>query len=257
MNRLYLKCPVRAGHESFKAFLVEVRSRPWLGFRGFSVTIPHKENALRHLDECGGRLTDDARRVGAVNTIAIDDDATLTGHNTDLAAAVACMEAACGGGVDALRGRHALVLGAGGVARAVVAGLIDRGASALIANRTDARATALAAEFGGAAVAWAQRHRSASRADLIVNCSSVGMWPNVDQSPISADAISHGPAVVDAVYRPRKTRLLSDAMARRCVTVDGLAMFARQAAEQFRIWTGQQVDWDQLVQFADDRLSRV
>ena len=137
---------------------------------------------------------------------------------------------------DELGGKSVAVLGAGGVARAIVAGLRDCGCSVTIYNRTHAKAEALAAEFGATALPVSERVRHG--ADAIVNCTSIGMWPQTDATPLPVEGFAHHPAVFDTVYNPVETRLLREAREHGCPTIDGVSMFVNQAVAQFERWTG-------------------
>ncbi|HKQ50477.1 MAG TPA: shikimate dehydrogenase [Phycisphaerae bacterium] len=239
VNAVYLPFDVSPGYESFKAFMVEALARPWLDLRGLSITIPHKQNALRFLQEKGGALDDIAARVGAINTFRIEPDGRLDGLNTDYAAALdgICQVLHCE--PRQLRGKRAAILGAGGVARAVVAALTDHGADVTIFNRTTDKAAALAAEFGGRHQPWDRR--GVIDADLLINCTSVGLWPAVGESPMPEGVRNTKAAVFDTVYRPLQTRLLMEARQEGCRTMDGLSMFVHQAHAQFQYWTGRSV----------------
>ncbi len=236
LNAVYLPMPVAPGYESFKAFMVEWLARPWLDLSGVSVTTPHKEHALAFLRAQGGLVDSNADRIGAVNTIWLADG-KLHGSNTDCAAALAAVHEALGLSEGTLlRGLRVGMLGAGGAARAIVAGLTDAGAQVTVYNRTVEKAVNLARAMGCEARAWDARLQT--RAQLLVNCTTVGMWPNTEESPIPADSVPEGCTVFDTVYNPLRTRLLRDAARRRCHVIDGLSMFIRQAEEQFRVWTG-------------------
>ena len=201
-----------------------------LPFHGYSVTIPHKRSIMACLDEVDPL----AARVGAVNTVVRTEDGRLAGYNTDLLGAITALEEAVPGG--SLRGRRVVVVGAGGVARAIVFGLVDCGARVTIANRTVSRAETLAAETG---VAFCGLDGLPGlEAEVLLNCTSVGMHPNIDASPVPADCLRKGMVVFDTVYNPAETRLLSDAAERGAIVVSGLEMFIRQAAKQFEFWTG-------------------
>jgi 3-dehydroquinate dehydratase / shikimate dehydrogenase len=236
INAVYLPFDVSPGYESFKAFMVEALVRPWLNLRGLSITIPHKENALRFLRERGGTIDEISTRVGAINTLRIEPDGRLNGCNTDYAAALdgICKLLKCE--PRQLHGKRAAILGAGGVARAVVAALTDHGADVSIYNRTTEKAAALAAEFHSRHQPW--EARETIDGDLLVNCTSVGLWPAVGESPMSDDALRPPTAIFDSVYRPVQTRLLTGARQRGCPTMDGLSLFLHQALAQFHYWTG-------------------
>jgi 3-dehydroquinate dehydratase/shikimate dehydrogenase len=236
-NAVYLPMRILGSYESFKAFMVEVAARPWLDFRGFSVTIPHKQNALRYLRETGGTIDPLAQRIGALNTLTLAPDGHLTGHNTDCPAALEAITTGLTCQDTDLAGLPVAVLGAGGVARGVVAGLADAGADITIFNRTEARAEALSHTFACRHRPW--KDRLQTDATLLVNCTSVGLWPDVGASPMPADALVPGMTVFDTIYTPRQTRLLREAAQRGCPTIDGLSMFILQARSQLQLWTGQ------------------
>ena len=205
-----------------------------LGFAGCNVTIPHKEAILPFL----ARLTPAATAIGAVNTVVVEADGSLSGHNTDVYGFLRTLDEA---GVT-LAERAALVLGAGGSARAVVYGLLTRGARVQLLARTPARASALATDMA-AHVPGAQMDvltHAPARADLLINCTPVGMWPDVEASSrpagLTLDAAS---VVIDLVYRPLETRLLAEARAAGGRAVCGLDMLIYQGAAAFELWTGQ------------------
>ncbi len=255
IDGVYVRFPVAPDYASFAAFMDQAAHGQHLPpFAGFSVTIPHKEHALRWLRERGGVVSPRAARIGAVNTLAAlrfalgAADAVgaagaqphgWIGENTDYDGVVALVGATCPntGKPDELRGKSAAILGAGGAARAVVAALQDIGVRCTIYNRTPARAEALAAEFAPAVAApWQARTRH--NADIIVNCTSVGMHPDIDDSPLPADSISPATFVLETIYNPSQTRLIRDALAAGCRVGLGDAMFHAQAAAQARLWHG-------------------
>jgi len=195
-----------------------------LGVRGVSVTIPHKEAILAHLDE----VDPVAAKIGAVNTVAIDNQRAI-GSNTDwLGANRALAE------VMDLAGSTILVLGAGGAARAIGFGLLEAGAKPMIASRTPARGQALAATLG---CPWQPLAEVAHiPADALINATSVGMQSN--ETPVAGPLLDRFRVVMDIVYAPLETRLLREAAAAGCQTVDGLAMLLYQGAAQLELWTG-------------------
>ncbi len=194
---------------------------------GLSVTLPHKESILPHLDG----LDEVARAVGAVNTIVKSWD-RLEGYNTDVEAAMAPLRP-----VLTLRGARVAILGAGGAARAVAWGLKRESAEVVLFNRTPARATRLARDLGVRAMPWA-RLRS-FRCDLVVNATPVGMTPDTGSTPVPA-AWCPAPVAFDLVYNPPVTRFLSEARARGARILGGVEMFVAQAEAQFRLFTGQE-----------------
>ena len=236
IDAVYLPLLVAGGGDELDRFLSACLRRSWLDLGGFSVTVPHKEAACRLADE----VEPLAGRIGAVNTL-VPRNNTLAAYNTDYVGALTAITETLDCRREELAGKRAEVIGAGGVARAVVAGLCDCGCAVTIFNRDAARAEQLAGEFGCRSEAW-DRRVEVTGADLIVNCTSVGMWPAVEDSPVPPERLGDRPVVFDTVYNPVRTRLLQEAEAAGCRTIDGVSMFVNQAAEQFRLWTGRQVD---------------
>lgn len=199
--------------------LAELRER---GIRQLSVSIPHKETIMALLDDVDAT----AQRIGAVNTVVRDGD-RLIGSNTDCPGALRALERA-----GTLQGKRAVVLGAGGAARALVFGLVEAGATVTVLNRTVARAEELAREFG--AEAGPLDAIADIDHDVLVNTSSVGL--KSDESPIAASALRAGSVVMDAVYDPPMTRLLRDAEAAGASVVGGKWMLVYQGALQLEAW---------------------
>ncbi len=211
-----------------------LRALPALGFAGCNLTIPHKETALRLLD----RVEADAARIGAVNCVVVEPDGSLTGKNYDGYGFVASLRAAA----PHWRASEApaAVIGAGGGARAIIAGLVDADAPEIrVFNRTEERAQALAADFGAPVKAypWSQRDVGLEGAGLVVNTTSLGM---VGQPPleISLRAAPRAALVADIVYAPLETPLLAAARRQGLAAVDGLGMLLHQARPAFRDWFG-------------------
>ncbi|MHC4606185.1 MAG: type I 3-dehydroquinate dehydratase [Planctomycetota bacterium] len=188
---------------------------------GASVTVPHKRAALDVADEV-------ARSIGAVNTVT-RKGGKLIGTNTDAPGALD----AIGGG---LKGKEALVVGAGGAARALAWGLKSAGAKVTVANRTPERAEELAGALGLKSVPLADVGKL--RPQVVVNATTVGMAPDVDAMPPVGDLLGPDVLVFDAVYTPRETRLLKEAHAKGARTVDGVSFFLKQAERQFGAWFG-------------------
>jgi 3-dehydroquinate dehydratase/shikimate dehydrogenase len=271
VDGVYMPLRVEPGEQNFRALMKSLADNEWLDFAGLSVTIPHKENALAFLGP--GNCDEAAVRIGAVNTITwhgrparvfVPADEAMElggkmstqrhpmggtpmprelmggapvprGHNTDHVAAREALCHAMAIEPEGLRGLKVAILGGGGAARAVAYGLLAHGASVTIYNRTLARGQALARELGCQAAGMEEV--GASDASIIVNCTSVGMHPKVEKSPL--DAIPPSAKVVfDTVYNPPQTLLLKMAAQAGCVTVGGAEMFLRQAQRQFVIFTG-------------------
>jgi shikimate dehydrogenase len=212
-----------------------LRALPDLGFAGCNLTVPHKEAALAALDE----VAEDARRIGAVNTILVRADGSLYGWNTDIEGFAQSLIAALP--EWSIAGKYAVVLGAGGAARAVVAAVQNLGAEeVVILNRTRERAEALARDLGGAIrpLAWERRRAALSQAALLINTTTLGMLGkpplSIDLAPLPTDAV-----VADIVYAPLETPLLAEARRRGYRVVDGLGMLLYQAVPGFEAWFGQ------------------
>jgi shikimate dehydrogenase len=205
------------------------------GFHGVNVTIPHKEEALALATEASPA----ARAIGAANTLTFGPDGAIRAENTDAP-----------GLLDALGEpvpRTALVLGAGGSARAVAYALREAGAAVAVWNRSAERARRLATELGVAAV------DGAARAEALVNCTSVGLRDPAEtfkELPLTSDDLGEYACVVDLVYRSGGTELLHEAERRGCRCVDGLEILVRQGARSFEIWTGRSAPLDVMRQAA-------
>ncbi len=229
LNKVYV--PFRVPDGDFENFLHDCDE---LGVRGLSITIPHKEKALHVLTAVEGA----AREIGAVNTVLLEGT-ERRGYNTDYHAAIDSILKGIGDTESAnpLAGRIALVLGAGGVARAVAYGLKQRDADVVLSNRTDERAKFLAQQLGVRWVDWSTRH--SLKPHLLVNATSVGMHPNVDETPYHRHYMRRQMVVFDTVYNPEQTLMIKEARQQGCRTVTGVDMFVRQAAMQFKLFTKQ------------------
>jgi shikimate dehydrogenase len=207
-------------------FAETVRALPAAGFRGVNVTIPHKAAALA----LAGAASPAARAIGAANTLTFEPDGAIFADNTDAP-----------GLLEALRerldpaGRSALVLGAGGAARAAVWALVTAGARVEVWNRTPARAATLARELG------ARHVTEPGPAEIVVNATSVGLDPNIDPFkaiPLKADTFVAGSCVIDLVYGSGETRFLEAARSRGARVIDGLEILVAQGVASFERWTG-------------------
>jgi 3-dehydroquinate dehydratase/shikimate dehydrogenase len=262
---VYLPMLVQAGYESFKAFMEEFANFKPLHLRGLSVTLPHKENALKYLQEKGAAIDPLAIAIGAVNTIIIDRDADgnpiLRGMNTDYQAIIDTICAAKGIQQGQLKDYRVAVIGAGGTGRTAVAALAKLGATVVVYNRTQERADALAAEFNGKSgkvVSARMEKLCDSCCHIYVNTTSVGMHPKVDESPLgeAPPEFSADTLVFDTVYNPPITRLLAQAKAAGAQTVGGIEMFVRQAAAQFEAWTGKTAPRDVMRGIVEQKLAK-
>ncbi len=231
MNKVYL--PFRVPREDLSQFVDEA---PQLGLRGLSVTIPHKETIVKKLTKADGAV----RGIGATNTVIFDGKQRL-GYNTDYRAAMAGLETAMKiepGEGDSLSGKTALVLGAGGAGKAIAYGLIRRGANVVLSDIAPRPANEMAKRFKCRAIDWSARHTVT--ADLLLNCTPVGMHPNVDETPYDKHHLRPSMIVFDAVYNPENTLLIKHARGRNCKVVTGIEMFVRQACMQFKLFTGEE-----------------
>jgi 3-dehydroquinate dehydratase/shikimate dehydrogenase len=208
-----------------------VRAFADLPIDGYSVTIPHKAAVIPACSE----IDPVARRMKAVNTLVRRDDG-YHATNTDVTAAMQALAAALR--TDDFSARRAVVVGAGGVGRAYVHGLIKLGAAVSVADLDQARCQALAAESGATPIALTAV--ADTQADILMNATPIGMWPNVDAIPVDPAALRPGMVVFDAVYNPRETRLLREAAAAGCLVISGVEQFIGQAVEQFELWTARQ-----------------
>lgn len=215
--------------EDLPAFMERVRETP---IHGLSVTIPHKRAVMPFLD----RVSDRAEAIGAVNTLYWDYG-ELCGENTDVVGVVAPLRT-----LDPLP-RSALVLGAGGAARAAVAGFLELGLEVAVSNRTQAKGESLAADFGVPCVDWDARMDD--EWGLVCNTTPLGMSGGLaDRTPFDADRLGPDAVAYDIVYNPLKTRFLAEAEAAGRRTISGLEMFLHQGLAQFRLWTGRDMDED-------------
>lgn len=218
-----------------------LKALPMLGFAGVNLTVPHKETALRFMDE----VTSAARRIGAVNTVIVLPNGKLRGDNTDCFGFIANLQTS----LPTWRATAgpAVVLGAGGAARAVIAGLLDQGCPEVrLANRSQARAEAVVHDLGATDFAgkirlipWSVDAAGLSDAALLVNTTSLGM---TGQPPLelSLQGLPPRAVVTDVVYAPLQTDLLIQAKTRGHQTVDGLGMLLHQARPAFAAWFGKE-----------------
>ncbi len=208
-----------------------------LGIQGLSITLPHKQAVMACLD----RLDPLAEKIGAVNTV-VKRGKKLVGFNTDASGALEALESRLG--ERSLSGMSCLLVGAGGAARAVGFALQERGARLALWNRSRQRGEQAAAALGGRFLSAAEVPDF--RADLLVNATPVGMFPGVDACPVPDRMLKKGMVVMDLVYNPVQTLLLSKAKARGCIPISGLDMFLFQGAAQLRLWTGRKAPMETL-----------
>jgi shikimate dehydrogenase len=250
LNFVYLAFQVEAIGDAVKGL------RALGNFRGASVTIPHKVAAVPFLD----MVEPTARHIGAINTIVATGGA-LTGYNTDATGALRALRE----GAVALKGRHVIMLGSGGAARAIAFALgAEAGIDRLTILGIDVRERiALARDLQSNTEMTVQElplDEGALRTVLpdthvLIHCTPMGMWPNVHETSVPATLLHPGLTVMDIVYNPRDTKLLKDAKAAGCRTIPGLEMFFHQAAAQFELWTNQAAPADVMRSVLESRFS--
>lgn len=215
-----------------------------LGFKGFNVTIPHKERVMWYLDS----LNTEAAIIGAVNTVKLENG-KLIGYNTD---GMGFVDSLKRHGV-ALNDKVALVLGAGGAARAICVYLLKEGIRELyVCNRTSERALELVKHlerfFPNARLYYlAKEDMDEVQPDLVVNATPLGMWPRTELVPLEDYPFSPGMTVVDIIYNPVETAFLRKARQAGCMTINGLDMLVGQAIKAIEIWTNLKVDYDEAI----------
>jgi 3-dehydroquinate dehydratase / shikimate dehydrogenase len=232
--------PLRIPQDTLAKSLDELNG---LGMQGFSVTIPHKQAAADY----SHYSSESVRAIGAANTLIRNEMGEWQSDNTDYDAALDSVLL----GIDRehpdvarLMGKKVMLLGAGGAARAVALAMVRSGAVVTIAGRTHKRAIALADEIGCQQCSW--ENRGAGEPDILINCTPVGLHPNVDHTPYDSHWLTEDMLVFDTVYNPETTLLLRNARQKGCKTVSGIEMFVRQAAEQFKMFTGQPASLEQM-----------
>lgn len=226
-NGVYV--PIRVAKDQLSGVLDAFE---WLDFQGLSVTIPHKEAVA---EKYAGGASQAVREIGAANTLYRDANNVWQAENTDYQAAMDCLKLGLREG-ETFEGKRVLILGSGGVARAIALGLSKAGAVLQIAGRGSSKTAKLAEELGCRHVTW--ENRGVEFADILVNCTPVGMHPNMDDTPFQENWLRDDMLVFDTIYNPENTLLLKQARAHGCRTVSGLEMFVRQAAGQFKLFTG-------------------
>jgi 3-dehydroquinate dehydratase/shikimate dehydrogenase len=259
----YRYVPFRVASEELSTFLDWCKAEK---IGGLSVTIPHKQAILPLLTQAETA----AHGIGACNTVVFAED-ELIGYNTDYRASMDCLTEAMtkltGGKPNLFERQSVLILGSGGVSRAIAYGLAQRGAAITISNRNRQNAEALAKHINRTAaaqlemtancktIAWDDRHTIEPR--IIVNGTPVGMFPEMDESPYPAKAFREGALVFDTIYNPEQTLFIKGARAANCPVITGLQMFVRQAAYQYRLFTGMEPPIDVMVKTIKKAISPV
>ena len=197
-----------------------------LGVKGLSVTIPHKVAVMDLLDE----IDEMAQKIGAVNTV-VNRDGRLFGYNTDCLGAIHALEEK-----TEIAGKNVLMIGAGGAARAIGFGILARGGNLTILNILEDEGTRLSADLGVPYYHLSEFGRFDY--DILIHTTPVGMSPDVDKMPVDPEKLQSGKVVMDIIYNPLETKLLSESKKIECTTVDGVSMFVYQGVAQFEMWTG-------------------
>lgn len=249
IDAVYL--PFRVPQGDLESFLRDFDQVP---VQGLSVTLPHKEEAA----ELATWKDKSVEETGAANTL-IRSVSGWRAYNTDVQAAHQSLHANWPVKADGVTlpasSTAVLILGAGGVARAIAGPLFRAGINVTIANRTAERAQKLADEVGCRWVDWQARHNV--YCDILINCTSVGMHPKLDESPVHAGYLTPGMTVFDTIYTPETTMLIREARSRDCSVLTGVDMFVRQAALQFQLFTGLEAPLDEMRDLARKALSPV
>jgi len=231
-NPLFKHYNINAMYLNFLVEDIEDFNRYFQGLlTGFSITMPFKQELFYILND----ITPEAEKIGAINTI-VKDRGKITGHNTDIAGITdPLLEKVT------LKGKAVTLLGAGGAARAAAVGIMAKGGKLTILNRTVSKAEKLAkdlnCDFGPVS------DFKNIKTDILINMTSVGMEPNIDQTPVDTTLVKDM-VVFDGIYNPEKTKLLIEAEKNGCTIIHGTEMFIHQAAEQFKLWTGIDPDLD-------------
>lgn len=215
-----------------------------LNICGISVTIPHKVEVMDYLDA----IDPQAKRIGAVNTV-VNKNNHLIGYNSDGIGAVMALEEK-----TEVKNRTVALLGAGGAARSIGFCLKDKGCELIVLNRTKAKGEQLSRDLGA-------RFHPLSKAgeidfDILINTTSVGMFPEENKMPVSESVLKPPMVVMDIVYNPLETRLLTCAKKNGCTTIDGVSMFVYQGAFQFELWTGRTAPVEIMRKTVMDALSK-
>lgn len=233
INMLYL--PLDIVPYSFEKV---VKIMPYMGFNGYNVTIPYKVDIIKHLNE----IDKLAKRIGAVNTVTINDG-VLKGYNTDGKAFLRSLEEA-GSSVD---GKSFFVLGSGGVSRAICTTLaFNKVRKIVICNRTYEKAVFLSEDINkiipnlsiAIPMVYEKMKKAIEECDVLVNTTNIGTFPKTEETPIDKKLLKKNLIVYDVIYNPRKTRLLLEAEKQGCNVISGLGMLVYQGAEAFELWTG-------------------
>ncbi|WP_102345520.1 shikimate dehydrogenase [Bacillus sp. Marseille-P3661] len=221
-----------------------------LGIAGFNVTIPHKVDIMKYLDE----VNEEAKKIGAVNTV-VNDNGRLIGYNTDGKGLVLSLQRLTG---TEIQPKSVLIIGAGGAARAIFVTLANIGVARVdIANRTIQKAKQLISVTNTAeshAISMKEAEASLERYDIIINTTSVGMSPNIDDIPLELTNLKRGTILSDIIYNPIETKWLRMGASLGAITQGGVGMLVGQGALAFELWTGEKPDFMRMEEVVINRL---
>ena len=230
-----------------------IRLAPEWNLHGISVTIPHKVAVMDHLT----KMDPAVEKIGACNTVVFRNGGRI-GYNTDYLAAIGGIESALGGNFldieSVLKNEKALVLGAGGAGKALAYGLVHRGAMVTVTDIDAERAVELAGHLGCEYEKW--EVRESVQPKILVNCTPIGMHPNIDATPYPKSSLHSRMLVFDAVYNPEYTLLIKSAQEKGCKVVTGLEMFIGQACYQFKLFTGLKASAIKMQHLVKDAIMR-
>jgi shikimate dehydrogenase len=205
-----------------------------LNFRGTTVSMPHKQEVMKYID----KIDAVAQKIGAVNTI-VNDDGVLTGYNSDWVGAVSALKEVC-----ELKNKTVVLVGAGGVARAIAYGLKENNSKVIIFNRTLEKAEKIAKEFNVEFGGGLNDIRKLKDYDILINATSVGFSPSKNESIIDESILKENKIVLDVVFSPLQTSFLRFALNKNCKVVPGYRMLIHQALFQFELFTGKKAPFE-------------
>lgn len=248
LNKIYI--PIEVTLNDLEAV---VKGMSKMNFDGFNITKPYKLDIMKYLDD----LDEYARLIGAVNTVKISNG-ILKGYNTDGTGFLRSFEEGTG---EKVKGKNVLILGSGGAARAIALTLaLNNAVKIYICNRTYEKAQSLAKEVARITNCIAihmdneEMKKAISDSQVLINTTSVGMFPDIDESPLDKNLLNSNLTVCDIVYNPTKTKLLKDATENGCNIVPGLPMFVYQGAKAFEVWTNMEAPVDIMFKVVEDGL---
>jgi shikimate dehydrogenase len=239
-NAWFQQYKINAAYTAFKINNIAkaVAAMKTLNIKGASITIPFKESVMEYLDD----IDENAINIGAVNTI-VNKDGKLTGFNTDFKAAIEPLKS------FGVKNKKVCILGAGGAAQAVAHGINKNNGNLVIINRSQKKGKKLALKYNAKFISINEMNKMQQfEADIIINTTSIGMYPNVQDSSFPSHLLDHKMIIMDIIYNPLSTNLLSCAQNKGCTIINGLSMFMHQGAAQFKLWTGISPNPDSKVQ---------